>query len=148
MGSGFQSKSNRSRRRDSSGTSEMSSPLAELERRFAEFRRDQPRGARVPLELKEATLTVLSKGVSAGAISRTCGVSWSQVMAWKGARRSAPTRSTRRGGKSTPDVRVFSVVDEPVDGAPAMSADNALELRLGPWSVSVRLTAPPRTERR
>lgn len=149
MSSGFQSKSNRSRRRGSPGSSETSSPLAELERRFGEFRRDHPRGARVPVDLKEATLTVLAKGVAPGAISRTCGVSWSQLMAWKGARRSAPTRRASRRAKSTPDVRVFSVVDEPVDrGAPAMATDTALELRLGPWSVSVRLTDPTRTERR
>jgi len=70
-------------------------------------------------------------------------------MAWKGARRSAPAQRARRGAKSTPDVRVFSVVDDPIDrGAPTVSADNELELRLGPWSVSVRLTDPMRTERR
>jgi hypothetical protein len=124
-------------------------PLTELERRFAEFRRDHPRGARVPVDLKEATLAVLAKGIAPGAISRTCGVSWSQLMAWKGARRSAPTRRASRRAKSTPDVRVFSVVDEPVDrGAPAASADHALELRFGPWSVSVRLTDPSRTEQK
>ena len=70
-------------------------------------------------------------------------------MAWKGARRSAPARRPRRGAKSTPDVRVFSVIDEAVDHvAPTLSVGNELELRLGPWSVSVRLTDPMRKERR
>ena len=149
MGNGFQSKSKRSRRRGDPETSEKSSPLAELAHRFEEYRRDHPRGARVPVDLKEATLAVLAKGVAAGAISRTCGVSWSQLMAWKGARRSPPTRRASRRVKSTPDVRVFSVVDAPVvRDAPAVSADNTLELRLGPWSVSVRLADPTRSERR
>lgn len=150
MGNGFQSKSNRSRRRSSPGASDPSSPLSELKRRFEEYRRDHPRGARVPVDLKEATLAVLAKGVAAGAISRTCGVSWSQLMAWKGARRSPPRRrASRRAKKSTPDVRVFSVVDAPVEpDTPAVSADNALELRVGPWSVSVRLADPTCSARR
>jgi hypothetical protein len=150
MGSGFKSKSIQSRRRGGASSSETSSPpLAELERRFAQFRRDHPRGTRVSVDLKEAALAVMATGVAAGAISRTCGVSWSQLMAWKGARRSAPSARARRGTKPAPDVRVFSVVDEPVDReAPALSTDNALELRLGPWSISVRLTEPTRTERR
>ena len=149
MGSGSRSKSNRSAGRGSPGTSETSSALAELEHRFAEFRRDHPRGARVPEDLKEAALTMLAKGVTPGAISRTCGVSWSQLMAWKGTRRSARAGRARRRAKSMPDVRVFSVVEDPVDrGAPAMSVDSTLELRLGAWSVSVRLTDLTRTERR
>lgn len=149
MGSEFQSKPIQRGRRGRRGTIAKSSALTELERRFAEFRRGHPRGARVPVDLKEATLAVLAKGVAAGAISRACGVSWSQLMAWKGARRSAPRGRASRGAKSRPDVRVFSVVDEPIDrGASVMSADNALELRLGPWSIRVRLTNRPRTERR
>jgi hypothetical protein len=149
MGNGFQSKSNRSRRRGNAESSEASARLSELKRRFEEYRRDHPRGARVPVDLKEATLAVLAKGVAAGAISRTCGVSWSQLMAWKGARRSPPRKRANRRAKSTPDVRVFSVVDAPiVREASAVSADNALELRFGPWSVSVRLADPTRDERR
>jgi hypothetical protein len=41
------------------------------------------------------------------------------------------------------DVRVFSVVDEahdPSRQAAAFGGKRELELRLGPWSVSVRLT--------
>ena len=149
MGNGFQSTSIRPRRRGRPRAREPSSQLADPEQRFAQFRGEHPRGARVPVDLKEAALSVLAKGVAAGEISWTCGVSWSQLMAWKGARRSAPAQRASRGAKSPPDVRVFSVIDEPVDrGAPAMAADNALELRLGPWSICVRLTDPMRKERR
>jgi len=149
MGNEFQSTSIRSRRRRRPQSSEASSLLADLERRFAQFRREQPRGARVPDDLRAATLAAEAKGVSAGAIHRTCGVSWSQLMAWKGARRSAPAQRARRRAKSTSDVRVFSVVEDAIDrGVPTTSADNELELRLGRWAVSVRLTDPMRTGRR
>jgi len=149
MGNEFESTSIRSRRRRRPRTSEPSSVLADLERRFAEFRREHPRGARVPDDLRAATLDAQVKGVSAGAIHRSCGVSWSQLMAWQSAGRSAPAQRASRGAKPPADVRVFSVVDDPMDrGAPAVSADNELELRVGPWSVSVRLTDPMRTERR
>ena len=148
MGNGFQSTSIQRARRGRPPTREPSSVLTDLERRFAEFREDHPRGARVPQELRAAALAVLLKGVSAGAIHRTCGVSWSQLMAWKGARGSASAQRARRGVKSKSDVRVFSVVDEPVDHGAPLSTSNALELRLGPWSVSVRLADQMRPEPR
>jgi hypothetical protein len=149
MGNEFQSTSIPAKRRGRPRTVEPSSLLADLERRFAQFRREQPRGARVPQELRGAALAALMRGVSAGAIERTCGVSWSQLRAWQGARRSVPSQRAGGGAKSTPNVRVFSVVDEPVDrAAPAASAGDELELRLGPWTVSVRLTDAKRTERR
>jgi hypothetical protein len=149
MGNEFESTSIRSRRRRRPRTSEPSSLLTDLEERFAQFRREHARGVRVPDDLRSAALVAHVKGVSAGAIQRTCGVSWSQLMAWKGARRSARAERVSRGAKSTPEVRIFSVVDEPVDrGTPAVSTNNnELELRLGPWTVSVRLTDRLRTER-
>jgi hypothetical protein len=68
-------------------------------------------------------------------VYRTCGISFGQVMAWKEARRP-----------KAPDVRVFSVVGE--EAVPHLAprattsvAAPELELRLGPWSVSVRLAA-------
>lgn len=149
MGDEFQATHIRSRRRGRPRSSEPSTLLGDLEQRFAQFRREHPRGARVPDDLRAAALIAHVKGVSAGAIHRTCGVSWGQLMAWKGARRSAPARRVTPAEKLTPDVRVFSVVDEPVDrGTLEASTSNALELRLGPWTVSVRLTDMLRTERR
>ena len=74
---------------------------------------------------------------------RTCGVSFRQVMAWKAARRSAPAKAHAHQAK----VRVFSVVDEEpvprVEPEPTgWAAEPELELRVGPWSVSVRLASP------
>jgi hypothetical protein len=147
MGNEFQSKSIGPMGGGEPGTSEVGSLLEDLERRFAQFRGEHTRGARIPEDLRAAAVSALLKGVVAGAIERTCGVSWNQLHAWKGGQRSVAARRASRGAKSRPGARVFSVVDDPVDrGAPPMSASNELELRLGPWSVRVRLTDPMRTE--
>lgn len=122
-----------------------SSVLAELAGRFARFRREHRRGTRVPLELRAATLAALRRGVRQGELCRACGISWTQVMTWK----AGGGGSAKPPGGAATDVRVFSVVDdetEPVPGlaprATASAAGPGLELRLGPWSVSVRLAGP------
>lgn len=117
------------------------SKLVALGKRFARFRREHARGARIPDDLRSAALGLLRE-VAPAEVYRTCGISFGQVMAWKAAAARSP---------ATPDVRVFSVVDEaPVARlAPATASAVAptLELRLGPWSVSVRLVEPERSER-
>lgn len=112
--------------------------LAELEARFSRFRQEHPRGTRVPGELRAAALAVLREGVDPAALQRTCGVSRKQVIAWKGGRRSTPAKPP--AAEST-DVRAFTVVDDPIRERTA-SAGQQLELRLGPWSISVRLVDP------
>ncbi len=62
-------------------------------------------------------------------------------MAWKAACRVGPTKALEA---KAAQVRVFSVVDEePVvllePEAAGLAAEAVLELRVGPWSVSVRL---------
>jgi hypothetical protein len=114
--------------------------LAVLVARFARFRREHRRGARVPFELRAATLAALQSGVKQGELCRACGISWTQVMTWKAVGR----KLAKPAGGAAADVRVFSVVDEPAAGhAPVVSTDQTLELRLGPWSVSVRLCPEP-----
>ena len=115
--------------------------LAELAERFAQFRRGHRRGTRVPEDLRAAALAALQEGVAPGELYRACGVSWGQVMAWKG---RAPSGAKPRDAEKTTDVRVFSVLDEPPIGSrdPASSPGSDLELRLGRWSVSVRLADP------
>jgi hypothetical protein len=116
--------------------------LVALGKRFARFRKEHPRGARVPDELRSAALALLRE-VAPAEVYRTCGISFGQVMAWKEA---------QARGAAVPDVRVFSVVDE--EETPRLApkaADLAgapeLELRLGPWSVSVRLVGAGPSER-
>jgi hypothetical protein len=113
------------------GTGEPSG-LEALGKRFARFRREHPRGTRVPDELRAAALSLLGK-VAPADVYRTCGISYGQVMAWKEAEARRPM---------APDVRVFSVVDEEPASpqAPKVSAAvPELELRFGSWSVSVRM---------
>lgn len=135
-----------SRRRGGSPPGQGPSALVELGGRFARFRQEHPRGSRVPGDLRAAALAALRSGVAPGDLYRACGVSWSQVIAWKAGGRSASPK--RRSAEAT-DVRVFSVLDEqPVDPREStISAGHALELRLGPWSVSVRLVDPAPTGR-
>ena len=126
------------RRRSAEGRSPASG-LAELAGRFARFRREQPRGARVPEELRAAVVAALDEGVAPGELQRACGLSWTQVMTWQ-ARHPGERGTSRSAGAS--QVRVFSVVDEPREdpaGAPESMGGRGLELRLGPWTVSVRL---------
>lgn len=127
-------------RRRRSRSEERSPALLGLSKRFDRFRLEHPPGTRVPGELREATLTVLSSGVAPGDLYRTCGVSWSQVTAWKAARPTAML-----GGAEPAGVRVFSVVDEEPDRGPEPTVSTTapeLELRLGPWTVSVRIAGP------
>ena len=118
------------------------SGLAELAGRFARFRREQARGARVPEELRAAVVAALGQGVAPSELQRACGVTWSQVMTWQ-ARRPGDRRAS--GSAEPTKVRVFSVVDEPGEDpaeAPESMGERGLELRLGPWTVSVRLAGP------
>jgi hypothetical protein len=91
-------------------------------------------------------LAALEKGVAPGDLYRACGVSWSQVVAWKAGDRSAPATPQN---VEADDIRVFSVVDDQPVRPPELtdSVGHELELRLGPWSVSVRLADPGRAER-
>ena len=112
---------------------EPSAALVKLGKRFARFRREHPRGTRIPDDLREAALA-LWREVAPADLYRTCGISSGQVMAWKEAK--ARTAESQ-------DVRVFSVVDEAPVGWPKSTvpaAEPALELRLGPFAVSVRFS--------
>lgn len=110
------------------------SELVRLGERFARFRKEHPRGARIPDELRGAALALMRR-VAPTDVYRTCGIGVWQVMAWKEAAARGPMAR---------DVRVFSVVDEePVPRlAAALAAAPALELRLGSWTVSVRPVDP------
>lgn len=127
---------------------QISSALAELADRFERFRREHPRGTRVPGDLRAAALAALEKGVAARELYRACGVSFGQVAAWQTRGGAGGAVSTELRGAEVTDVRVFSVVDEPpVKRAGAVIGEQELELRFGSWSVSVRLAGPGSAER-
>jgi hypothetical protein len=132
----------RGRQQSAEGRSSAALALAELESRFARFRRTQPRGARVPEELRAAVVAAVGQGVRPGELQRACGVTWSQVVAWQ-ARRAGDQGTSGSAGPTK--VRVFSVVDEPREDRPEppeSMGERGLELRLGSWTVSVRLAGP------
>jgi hypothetical protein len=142
-----QSTPSRKQARQRGAQTESSVVLADLKERFARFRAKHRRGTRVPGELRAATLAALRKGVTSGELYRSCGVSWGQLEAWKAGRKSSRTRA-RKGDAAPADVRVFSVVDAEPEPAerPALTnpLNEDLELRLGRWSVRVRLAEPGR----
>lgn len=110
--------------------------VAELGRRFAEFRDKHPGGARIPRELRASVVAAVEQGAKLGELLRVCKLSWSQVHSWQRSDRQA---SAEQIGES---VRVFSVEDEArgSGGVAAASVQGQeLELRLGQWMVSVRL---------
>jgi hypothetical protein len=100
----------------------------------------------VPVDLRAAALAALRRGATAGDLYRTCGIGWSQLEAW----RTGPNAVRKRGTRDAAleDVRIFSVVDaEPPDRrAPLVEAEDEIELRLGRWSVRVRLGDSARSE--
>ena len=112
---------------------EVPASLSALAERFARFRASHQRCARVPPELRAEALSVLREGVTAGGLRRACGLSWSQLDAWM-------SRAADRPGRSPEEaVRFFSVVDDARPGGPqAVAAEQPLELRAGPWCVTVR----------
>jgi hypothetical protein len=118
----------------------------ELTTGFATFRRDNPRNTRIPDDLRAAVVVAMRRGVTATRLRRACGLSTSQLAQWRASAR-CPSHATLR----SQHARVFSVVGEapprsPVPTAPPPAHD--LELRLGPWSVCVRLAPLTETTRR
>jgi len=109
--------------------------VADLEARFVRFRAGAGRGARVPADLRAAALSALAGGVDRGELCRACKVSWSQVDAWQGS--AARDRAPLPAVEPQP-LRAFAVVDHPRPVERRPSPDRTLELRLGPWSVTVR----------
>jgi hypothetical protein len=108
--------------------------LAELQRQFARFRATHAPGARIPASLRGEVVAAVARGVTWEALQRTCGVTWGQVAAWR-ARQHAPSASAEEA--SSDGARVFSVVDD--GGVGGAAGEQELVLRLGPWSVTVRV---------
>ncbi len=119
--------------------------VEDLSRRFATFRRESPRHARVPRELRAAVVAAIGHGVPPARLRAACGVSTSQLDRW----RTASTSGASFGGELQ-RARVFSVTGDPsprpVD-AGGWPPHDGLELRLGPWSVSVRLARQHEADR-
>ena len=80
--------------------------------------------------LRRQFVAALDAGVSASALGRACGVSWTQTRHWKsGSPAAAPVMAA---------PQVLSVVNRhaaaPSSGAP----EGDFELRVGAWRISVQ----------
>ena len=117
------------------------SVLAEVRKRFKEFRGQHKRFTRIPDTLREAALEALDRGIAPAALRRRCGVTADQLVQWEKERQQA-----RDGGESlvdtteTPRTECFRVVDceEANDDATTTAAPERLELRIGPWAITIR----------
>jgi hypothetical protein len=107
-----------------------SNRIAQLAAAFAAFRRVHGRGKRIPLGLRRQFVAALDAGVSAGALGKACGVSWSQSRYWR-----APDRAA---APVTAAPQVLSVVDRPAGPACSSTPDGDFELRVGGWRISVQ----------
>jgi transposase-like protein len=114
---------------------------ADLRRRFIEFRRANAPMTRVPDDLRVAVLRAFDQGASMTSLRRELDLTVKQVENW---RRYAPAGfleggpATGRGG-----ARIFDVADGSAVGEHASASGDvgeALELRLGAWSVVIRGT--------
>lgn len=103
--------------------------LVRLAAAFSVFRRGHGRWRRIPLGLRRQVLAALDAGVSASAVGKACGVSWSQIGYWKSAARAAaPVEAV---------PQVLSVVDRGASPACSSSPEGVLELRVGSWRISI-----------
>jgi transposase-like protein len=116
---------------------------ADLRRRFADFRRASAPRTRVPNDLRRAVLLAVDQGAEMTALRCELGVTAKQVEDW---RRGASCAALDGESSSGCDgARVFDVADRPVVDERVGMASNgceALELRLGTWSVVIRSTCP------
>jgi hypothetical protein len=117
---------------------ELAGVVNALRRRFAAFRRAHKRHTRVPADLRVAVAEAMEQGVRPEALRRACSLTTQQLERWAKERGQQPVQS--QGGPG--DARIFSVVDdEPavVSGGEGECGGQPLHLRVGPWSISVRL---------
>jgi hypothetical protein len=102
--------------------------LTRLAAAFVAFRSVHGPGRRIPLGLRRRVVAAMDSGISAGAIERACGVSWSQTRNWRSA--------ARAGSPAVAAPQVLSVVDR--QAAPvSCSPEGDLELRVGFWRIRV-----------
>lgn len=115
--------------------------LAQLERRFAEFRREHPPQTRIPDSLRDAVLVAMRQGVTAADLRRCCGLGSNQIEYWQKSLGEIQAHTN----PAVQNARVFSVVgDMPVPDVETTDhkREQRLELRLDGWSISIRRDEP------
>ena len=113
------------------------SRIRDLERSFARFRGEHPPRTRISHALRNAALAALRGGTPALDVRRACGVTSDQLAQWQKGQENAAESCDLAEQKT----RVFPVIDD-VAGV-VMTDDGgfvqqALELRMGGWALSIR----------
>jgi hypothetical protein len=118
-------------------TSDSVELLAHLESRFSVFRRNQQSGRKLPTALRRAVLDALAKGISTTAVRQACGVTNRQLMLWH---RADKLRTIEPIKTVSVSPRVLPVLESPETKRSANEVE--LDMRVGPWCLSLRLDAP------
>lgn len=113
--------------------------VEQLRRRFAKFRQERRSRTGFPDTLRGAVLAAMQQGVTAREVRRACGVTARQLEQWRQGRGSvvAPVQ------QAVEPAQMFSVTHDALSqdgGVNAGERRQPLELRLGDWSVSIRMT--------
>jgi hypothetical protein len=109
--------------------------LEQLAEAIAAYRGGNP-GRRLPEGLRAQVVAALDAGVSKSAIIKACKLSWSQVTGWHRAAVGGRVAPAADAVAAASPARVLSVVD--TDRCEASVLDGEVELRIGPWRVSLR----------
>ena len=116
------------------------SPAANLDKlatQFEEFRLGHRPRATIPDELRKAAVSTVGDVVSASAVAKKCGLSCSQLRKWKRVYFGEATEHE----VPNDDIQILSVT-EPLPEPPIRAANSeTLELKIGSWSVSIKLAA-------
>ena len=115
-----------------------SSIVDALRTEFDAFRSAHPRGTHVPKRLCSGVANALEEGIAMGVLHAACGISWGQGQRWQAAARKGRIAENSTAKTSATEAQVFTV-REPVAEQTAPPAPANLELRMGQWSVSIRL---------
>jgi hypothetical protein len=110
--------------------------LEEVAKQFAHFRQTHQKGARIPQELREAVEKLAEEGISLSEVLPTCGLTLWQYQRWHKSKSQSNKIKNQKSESRKSAVRVFPVVNK---DSSYSDRNQELELRLGPWSVSIKL---------
>jgi hypothetical protein len=117
--------------------------LEEVAKQFAHFRQTHQKGARIPQELREAVEKLAEEGISLTEVLPACGLTLWQYQRWHKSQSNEIKKQKSESRESA--VRVFPVVNK---DSGYSDRNQELELRLGPWSVSIKLAGSSKSANR
>lgn len=123
--------------------SQEAATLEEVAKQFAHFRQTHQKGARIPQELREAVEKLAEEGISLTEVLPACGLTLWQYQRWH--KNQSNKIKNQKSESRESAVRVFPVANE---NSGHCDRSQELELRLGPWSVSIKLAESSKSANR